>query len=179
MRSLRTKRILLAAASMLGVLAIVGASFFVHNVTSHAAAGGTNPHVLSPNFLSTHHAKAGFGDLPKLATAKVNTSKISRTGNRAANCIPGIHGVSNFCTTFQEPGFDANGNPNTNWITNILGNIPQNGGTTAINNPVIPVKVELLNSDGTIAFTINPRKDVQPTLKSPVYSNSTYDSSPH
>jgi hypothetical protein len=174
----KTKRLMMAGAGILGILAITGASFFVHSVTSHAA-GVTGPHELSPNFLSTHHAQAGYGDLPSQATAKVNTGKVSHKGNKTSACIPGINGVSNFCTTFQEePGFDANGNPNTNWITNLLGNFPQNGGTTTIDNPVIPVKVELLNSDGTIAFTINPKKDVQPTLNSPVYSNASYSSSP-
>ena len=78
----------------------------------------------------------------------------------------------------KRPGFDAFGNPNTNWIYNMLGNIPQNGGTTNIDAPVVPVKVELLNADGTVAFTINPKKDVQPTLKSPVFSNATFSSSP-
>src|SRR5262249_3362574 len=49
---------------------------------------------------------------------------------------------------------------------------------TSIDAPLIPVKVELLNADGTVAFTVNPKQDVQPTLKSPVFSNATYDSSP-
>lgn len=173
----RVKYLIASGLSLVAVVAMVVAALaFVRN--THAATIGNNPHLLSPNFLATHHAKAGYGDLPPQATAKVNVSKVSRNGRKAANCIPGINGVSNFCTTFNENGFDANGNPNSSWITNILGNIPQNGGTTSIDAPVIPVKVELLNADGTVAFTINPKKDVQPTLKSPVFSNATYNSSP-
>jgi hypothetical protein len=169
---------LLAGASIFGMLAIFGASFFVHNVNSNAAAGANNPHVLSPNFLATHHAQAGYSGLPSQATAKVNRSKVGRSSNTATNCITGIEGVSNFCTTFSEPGFDANGKRNNTWITNILGTPPQAGGTTAIDAPVIPVKVLLLNADGTTAFSINPSKDVDPTLNSPVFSNSNYNSSP-
>ena len=148
-----TKRVRALTASGLGLLAIVAMAFagFAFVGHTHAAAGGNNPHVLSPNFLATHHAQAGYGHLPSQATAKVNLNKVSRNGRRAANCIPGINGVSNFCTTFSENGFDANGNPNSTWITNILGNIPQNGGTTSIDAPLIPVKVELLNADGTVA----------------------------
>jgi hypothetical protein len=178
MRSTRTKRILLAGASIFGILAIFGASFFVHNVTSRAAAGGNNPHVLSPNFLASHHAQAGYGDLPKQATAKVNTSKVGRSSNTAANCVPGIAGVSNFCTTFTAKGFTASGKLANSWTTNFLGNTPQNGGKTSIDAPVIPVKVVLLNADGTVAFSINPSKDVQPTLNSPIFANSSYNSSP-
>ncbi|HLJ82110.1 MAG TPA: hypothetical protein VKT52_11520, partial [Ktedonobacterales bacterium] len=175
-----TKRVKVLIASGLSLVAVVAMVFaaFAFTGNTHAAAGGNNPHVLSPNFLTTHHAQAGYGDLPSQATAKVNTSKVGHNGGKAANCIPGISGVSNFCTTFSENGFDANGNPNNTWITNILGNIPQNSGTTSFDAPVIPVKVQLLNADGTVAFTIDPKKDVQPTLKSPVFSNSTYDSSP-
>ena len=172
----RVKVLIASGLSFMAIMAMVFAAF-AFSGNAHAASGGSNPHILSPNFLSTHHAKAGFGDLPKLATSKVNVSKVGLSNATASNCVPGINGVSNFCTTFTEKGFDETGHPNSNWITNILGNAPQNGGTTTIGAPVIPVTVQLLNADGTVAFSIDPKQDVQPTLKSPVFSNATYDSS--
>lgn len=174
--STRVKVLIASGLSLMAIMAMVFAAF-AFSGNAHAASGGRNPHVLSPNFLATHHAQAGFGDLPKQATGKVNVSKVGLSNTTASNCIAGINGVSNFCTTFTEKGFDATGHPNSNWITNILGNAPQNGGTTTIGAPLIPVTVQLLNADGSVAFTINPKQDVQPTLKSPVFSNSTYDSS--
>jgi hypothetical protein len=178
----KTKRLLIAGAGIVGILAIVGASFFVHYSTSHAAAGGNNPHVLSSNFLSTHHAQAGYGNLPSRATAKVNTkavghnpNKVSSGGNSA--CVPGINGISNFCTTFSEPGLDAAGNPNNNWTTNFVGNPPQNGVTTTIGAPIIPVKVVLMGADGNPEFTVDPEGDVQPVVNSPIYSATKYSSS--
>lgn len=176
----RVKVLIASGLSLVAIMAMVFAAF-AFSGNAHAASGGNNPHVLSPNFLATHHAQAGFGELPKQATAKVDVSKVGRSGantSSASACVPGINGISNFCTTFTEKGYDATGHPNKTWITNMVGNAPQNGGTTTIGAPVIPVTVELLNADGTVAFTIDPRQDVQPTLKSPVFSNSTYDSSP-
>jgi hypothetical protein len=38
--------------------------------------------------------------------------------------------------------------------------------------------VQLLNADGSVAYKVNPSKDAGATLNSPVFSNSTYDSSP-
>jgi hypothetical protein len=161
---------------LLAVSALAGGTYF-RGGTAHAAAGGNNPHVLSRNFLVTHHAKAGYGKLPKQARAKVNISKIAHS-HGITNGIPGIKGVSNWNGTFSEPGFDAFGNPNSTWIYNMLGNYPQAGGTTTIDSPIIPVKVELLGSNGKPTYTIDPKKEVQPTLKSPIFSNTTYDSSP-
>jgi hypothetical protein len=173
----RVKVLIASGLSLVAIVAMVGAAF-AFSGNAHAAAGGRNPHVLSRNFLATHHSKAGYGTLPKQATAKVNRSKVGLNGSKSANCIAGINGVTNFCTNFTENGFDAFGHPNSSWTTNFLGNAPQNGGVTTIGAPVIPVTVQLLNADGTVAFTIDPNKDVQPTLNSPVFSNSTYDSSP-
>src|SRR5579862_930397 len=173
------KRTLIIAASSIGLLvALVAAAFFGFVRPSLAAPLSTNPHVLSRNYLATHHAQAGYGDLGAQGTARGQVSKIAHSHATAtANGIPGIRGVSNWDGTFSENGFDANGNPNSTWIYNILGNYPQNGGTTTIDAPIIPVKVVLLGSDGTATYTVNPKNDVQPTVKSPVFSNANYDSS--
>lgn len=139
---------------LLAVIALAGGTYF-RGGTVHAAAGVDNPHLLSRNFLSTHHAKAGYGKLPTPARAKVNISKVS---HGTPNGIPGIKGISNWNGTFSEPGFDQYGNPNSTWTYNMLGNYPQNGGTTTIDAPIIPVKVELLGSNGKPTYTIDPKK---------------------
>jgi hypothetical protein len=165
-----------AMVALLTVIALAGGSY-LRGGAAHAAAGVNNPHVLSRNFLSTHHAKAWFDRLPAQVMAKVDTRKVSPI-HGTSNCVPGINGVSNFCTTFSEPGYDAYGNPNSTWTTNILGNPPQAGGTTRIDAPIVPIKVELLGTNGKPTYISDPRQQVQPTLKSPVFSNTTYDSSP-
>ena len=97
--------------------------------------------------------------------------------------VPNIDSLPNFNGHFFAAGFDFNGNPNTHWYFNTVGNPPEMHGTTTINAPVIPVSIDLRDQDG------NPRiigghplfsdatQFVQPTLESPVFSNATYTSS--
>jgi hypothetical protein len=177
-----------AMVALLAVIALAGGGF-LRGGAAHAAAGVHDPHVLSRDYLSAHHAHAWYDRLPAQVMAKFHTrqvskvSKVSKASKVSAShgmsaCVPGIQGVSNFCTTFSEPGFDQYGNPNSSWTTNILGNPPQAGGTTTIDAPVVPIKVELLGTNGKPAYISDPRQQVQPTLKSPIFSNTTYDSSP-
>jgi hypothetical protein len=165
-----------AIVALVAVIALAGGGYLRGGI-AHAAAGVSNPHLLSRHFLATHHAKAGYGKLPAQATAKAHISKGSPS-HGTANGIPGINGVSNWNGSFSQPGFDVDGNANSTWIYNMLGNDPQAGGTTTIDAPIIPVKVELLGSNGKPTYTINPKNQIQPTLKSPIFSKTTYDSSP-
>jgi hypothetical protein len=65
----------------------------------------------------------------------------------------------------------------------MVGNSPRKGGTTRINAPIVPVVLELLDSDGTLRVVngqklrYDPTPFVNPVLKSPVFANSTYTSS--
>ena len=109
----------------------------------------------------------------------MNTKSVGSKGKGTTSaCVPSIYGVSNFCGTFTEKGYDASGNQNSTWTYNLLGNPPQNGKTTTIDAPIFPVVVELLNADNSVAYTIDPTGDVQPTVDSPVFSNAKYTSSP-
>src|SRR6516225_12417099 len=66
--------------------------------------------------------------------------------------IFGIDSIPNFNNHFFADGFDAGGNPNRHWYTNTVGNPPQMGGTTIINSPLQPVKVELDDVNGNLRF---------------------------
>jgi hypothetical protein len=113
--------------------------------------------------------------------------------------IPGIDSVPNFSGQFSTPGFDPNGNPQSNWLFNTLGNPPEAGGTTTLNAPIVPVSIDFRNVNGTPRYVKvvngkahtcgNPGEAgckrlffdatpfIQPVLESPVFSNTNYTSS--
>src|SRR5215472_13884220 len=176
MPSTKNTRLVLAGTGILGIFAILGASFFVHNATSHAAAGTNNPYVLNSNYLSTHHAKAGFANLPAQGGGRGEVGKINN-GHPTSAEIPGIEGVSNWGGTFNEPGFDPKGNPTNTWFYNMIGNPPTSGKTTTFAVPIIPVKVELLDANGNPEFTVDPAGDARPVVNSPIFQDAKYSSS--
>jgi hypothetical protein len=97
--------------------------------------------------------------------------------------IFGIDSIPNFNGQFFASGFDANGNPNSHWYTNTVGNPPQMGGTTVIGAVIQPVNVVLEDANGNI-FVVNGQPMiasvtpfVAPVLNSPVFSNAAYSSS--
>ena len=109
--------------------------------------------------------------------AKLNGQAHARQG------IFNIDSLPNFDGHFFAPGFDFNGNPNSHWYFNTVGNPPQMHGTTTINAPVIPVSIDLRDENGNPRFIggqpliSDATPIVQPTLNSPVFSNAAYSSS--
>ena len=97
--------------------------------------------------------------------------------------IPNIDSLVNFNGHYFADGFDGNGNPNTHWYYNTVGNPPQQGGTTTLNAPVVPVSLDLRNADGSPRYVNGQRlysdatKYVTPVLNSPVFQNYNYSSS--
>jgi len=102
----------------------------------------------------------------------------------ARHGIPNIDSLVNFNGQFFADGYDSDGNPQTHWYYNMVGNPPQHHGTTTINAPIVPVSLDLRNFDGSPRFVNGQRlfydvtPFVAPTVASPVFANSTYSSSP-
>jgi hypothetical protein len=129
----------------------------------------TNPHTLH-----TKLAAAGGGVL----------------GGRSNASVLGIDSVVNWSSYFYFPGVDSNGFPQFTWQYTMVGNTPfgnggqdENGETTTIGAPVIPVNLDLRNTDGSPRFVGGKRlfsdatQFVRPVLNSPVFSNTFYTSS--
>jgi hypothetical protein len=125
---------------------------------------------------------------PDLSSAKVSHMAVAPRGHRngqghAQFGIPGIDSLVNFNQHYQAPGIDAFGNPQHIWYYNMVGNPPQQHGTTWINAPIVPVTLDLRNFDGSPRFVngqpliSSPAAFVTPTVNSPVFSNATYSSS--
>src|SRR3981189_3551792 len=61
-----------------------------------------------------------------------------------AHGTPGVDSLTNWNGSYHTVGFDHNGNLRKTWLYNMVGNKPERGGTTTINEPVVPVALDLL-----------------------------------
>jgi hypothetical protein len=89
--------------------------------------------------------------------------------------IPGIDSIVNWSDQFISPGYDSNGNPQSVWPYTMVGNSPQSGQSASITAPVVPVSVELLGPDGSVALTFGPDgKVINAALQSPEFVPNVY-----
>ncbi len=103
------------------------------------------------------------------------TTKNSVIKNAATSGIAGIDSVLNWSDQFFSPGFDANGNPQSFWPYTMVGNPPESGESARIRAPIVPVKVELLGPDGSVALTFGPDdKIIDAALGSPEFVPAAY-----
>jgi hypothetical protein len=115
-------------------------------------------------------------------------------GHRSNGNVLGIDSLPNWSSYFYRPGLDSNGGLQFTWPYTMVGRSPfqrrddhgdfdDHGQTTRIGAPIVPVNLDLRNADGTPRFVNGKRlfsdatQFVNPVLKSPVFSNSFFDSS--
>lgn len=155
------------------IVALVLSAFMAQNrtgVTSAASgkpAPTKSPYQLSSAFLKNAHVK----------DVAVGPKGIPNGQSHARYGINGIDSVPNFNQHYFDAGIDYNGNPNSEWYTNTIGNPPQLGGTTRLNAPIVPVTVQLLNPDGSVLYTDSPAPYVNPVVNSPIFQYTNYSSS--
>ena len=170
------RRVKMVAKSGVGLVALGSVLFLGYAHSLHAAPASSNPYVLSSTYLSSHHVSAKYVDPGPQGAAKGQVGKVNH-GHPTSNGIPGIQGISNWDGTWNEFGYDPNGNPTNTWYYNTIGNPPQDGKTTTFDAPIIPVKVVLLDQNNNVAFTMDPEHDVQPVVNSPIFQDTKYSSS--
>ncbi|HZC05135.1 MAG TPA: hypothetical protein VE338_05805 [Ktedonobacterales bacterium] len=164
-----SKRTLLVGTSIASLVALFVAALFIYGAGGvHADAATSNPNVLTDDSaLNSGH--------PQTQTitprGHLNGQAHARFGSTGVDSVP------SFNEHYFEAGFDSNGNPNREWFTNTLGNPAQIGGVTNINAPIVPVKIELLNPDGSVAFTDDPMSHLDNLLQSPIFQNAQFSSS--
>jgi hypothetical protein len=89
--------------------------------------------------------------------------------------IPGIDSIVNWSGQFESPGFDSNGNPQSVWPFTMVGNSPESRQSASITAPIVPVTVELLGPDGSVALTFGPDgKVIKAALESPEFVPNVY-----
>jgi hypothetical protein len=152
-----------AIAALVAALALAGGASLRGGV-AHAAAGGMAPGQVPLDTLSHYHF--GSGNLPAQQHANGHID----------HGLTNIDSIPNFSGKYHADGFDPSGTPNKQWVYNTVGASPDNGGTTTIRAPIIPVSLDLLAPDGSVLVHVDATHDVPPTLHSPLFQNATYSS---
>src|SRR5690348_2196459 len=155
------------AAAVFALVIMAGVPVAAASAQSGSSAAS---HRISPSFLKG--AQPMFPSVAPQGAAVgkglLSHRKTSFSTNNSG--IQGVDGILNWTEAAPNaPGFSY-------WDT--LGTPPTTMGTTNINAPIVPVFVSLKNADGSQAYLINPMKDVQPELQSPVFQRARYSSSP-
>jgi hypothetical protein len=150
---------------LLAVIALVGGTYLRSARTAHADSGGKAIGQIPLDTLT--HAQLGHENLPAL----------KHVNGHIAQGLANIDSIPNFSGKYHAAGVDQNGNPNTQWVYNTVGHLPQQGGTTTIRVPIIPISLDLLAQDGSVLIHDDATPDVPPTLNSPLFQNAPYSSS--
>ncbi len=112
---------------------------------------------------------------PSQNLKRYGASKNGGIQSAVSSGIPGIDSIVNWSDQFISPGYDSNGNPQSVWPYTMVGNSPQSGQSASITAPVVPVTVQLLGPDGSVALTFGPDgKVINAALQSPEFVPNVY-----
>ena len=142
------------------------------------------PDQVTAGKLAGAHPRTTRQTAPAKAIPALSTqNSTNNTASTQASTIPGVDTITTFNGSFRTPGFDPNGNPNSKWYYTMVGQSPDDGGTTRFQAPIIPVSLDLRNADGSPRFVnghrlfYDARQYVKLVLNSPVFQKYKYDSS--
>ena len=142
-----------------------------------------------------------------LAGTHVKHMNVPPGGAKKRGNLPTPHGfplgvdtITNFTGHFEAQGVFYDGSPHQMWEYSMVGNSPDQGGTTIMNAPVVPVSLDLRNFDGSpryvqvvngsVVTCSNPPAPgcqrlfydvtpfIQPFMNGPVFGFANYSSSP-
>jgi hypothetical protein len=122
-------------------------------------------------------------DKSVLANVKVSMDAGQPNFKDYGPAVGNVDTIVNFQGSFRTFGLDANGNPNSNWPWNMVGNSPAEGGTTKVDAPIIAISLRLLDAKGHQRFVNGKRlfldgtKHARDVMNSPLFSNATFTSS--
>jgi len=153
------------------------------SLTAAHAAGIDASRVLPMSSLQNakHGTAHSSSSIVKSGTSKSFAIAYDGSGRYQSSTVtvglPGVDTLANWSDQFTTPGYDSNGNAQSIWPYTMLGQPPEYGRTTTIGAPIIPVQVNLLAADGSVAVSFAPNgKVIQSVLNSPVFESSTYTS---
>jgi hypothetical protein len=118
------------------------ASLMLVVLATGISAFGQSSTEVGPDFLKTaRHLHAIVHPLKK-----ANLDSLSSSG------LPGIDSIANFTGQFNANGIGVDGGPQNLWFFSMIGRDPKEGGTTLVPAPIIPVSLDLLAADGSVAM---------------------------
>jgi hypothetical protein len=98
-----------------------------------------------------------------------------KSAARFGGPVPGIDSLANFTGQFTANGVDWSGQPQSTWSYAMVGRSPARGGTTRIRAPIIPVSVDLRDSQGAPRYSggvrlySDAKRYTRPVLDSPIF----------
>jgi hypothetical protein len=116
-------------------------------------------------------------DLPNARPRFIRVPPHRSVEMTSATAAAGVDSLVRFNGRYHASGVDPNGKPQTTWYYTMVGNPPQNGGTTTFDAPVVPVSLDLLDGKGNVRYHFDPLPDVLPVLYSPLFQSSLFTSS--
>ncbi len=128
---------------------------------------------VGPDFLKNARHLNESGTVPQ-KNSKLDFNFFGANGGG----IPGIDSIVNFTGQFNANGIGVDGSPQNLWFYSMVGNEPEQGGLTLIQSPIIPVSLNLLAADGSVALHYDVAPFVLPTLLSPIYTSAKFLTSP-
>jgi hypothetical protein len=110
---------------------------------------------------------------------------------RSTSGVLGVESLANWTGYYYLSAADSNTNAQFAWPYTMVGHSPYSQGheddwqgeTTQLGAPIVPVTIDLLDTDGSLRFidghplVSGAGQYVAPVLGSPLFSNSSYDSS--
>lgn len=165
----------------------IAMSIVLCGLAGFAFAQSTASKQLPTTFLKKITPKSAHSADPSFTAGRVkylpNGTKISSATSLTTTGLPGVDSLTNWSDQFTEPGFDFFGNPQSVWPYTMVGTPPESGQTTIFRAPVVPVTVDLLLPDGTVAvfnghpLTFIPTPQIiKAMLNSPVFQPWFYTS---
>ncbi|GAC1695586.1 MAG: hypothetical protein PVS2B3_06320 [Steroidobacteraceae bacterium] len=167
------------------------AALLLASVGAHAAASDVGAYKVAASFLQGKHPihVNGVGNPNSTRPGALRNAAIQAAlrGARKGSGLPGIDTLVNFTGQFSaSPNLDASGNPlpDATFAYAMVGHAPGTG-VTYVNAPIIPVTVELLDANGTVALDptsgapliSNPHDKLAPVLGSPIFAPALFTSS--
>jgi hypothetical protein len=164
----------LCAVSGLAALLFAVAATLMLDSTAAAQASRVASAQVKKDILK--NARPLHNDKVSAAGIKGRAASGLRTAIQAAS-VPGIDSLANWTDTFTADGFDGAGNPQSEWPFEMVGGPPEDGRTTVINMPVIPVTLELLDASNVVVLSQTvPNSMVNDVLRSPMFQPFIYTS---
>jgi len=106
-------------------------------------------------------------------------------GSRSTGSALGVDSLLNWSSYFYDQGIDPFGFYAFTWQYTMVGSSPYaEAESTTIRAPIVPVNIDMRDANGAPAYATNgarlyvdATRYIQPVLRSPIFSSTTYDSS--
>jgi hypothetical protein len=170
-------------------VSVSAAALLLASFGAHATSSEVDAYKVDATFLKGKHAihVTGPGSTVRPGVARNAAIQNALKNAKQGHGLPGVDSIVNFTGQFSaSPGLDANFNPLpvTTFSYAMVGNAPGRG-TTTIEAPIIPVSVELLDSNGNQAYDptsgaalfSDPHDKLRLVEASPVFDKALFTSS--